>query len=400
MLKQTSAVAFLLTTFAIAVAMSPGCGSDSPSRPSGTAGAGGGTAGVGTAGAGTAGEGTAGAGTAGAGTAGAGTAGAGTAGAGTAGAGTAGAGGGTAGAGTAGAGTAGSGTAGAGTAGAAPPVVTASTAILEIDDVIVSLKADVDGGVDGAVADGSVDGSADEGVDGVVVADSGVDGSADGGADAPAGPLAVGVSYKFNTSAIGVDGWHYTQYGSNPQALAGESTALAPLAWIGTDDADGLSTSGALKGTVPFQYQGDQIDFQAFSQAGAKYIWSGYKLSAKVKLVSGGNKAYGCPLSASAYISQVGYATANSAPVNLVTGQWVTVTWDLDTAITSSPSADDSQVTQMGLQINTGPTCVGTTPPDAGTDAPVDAPADGGTSADAPVDEPASDGGFDTATGN
>jgi hypothetical protein len=383
MLKQTSAVALLLTTFSIAVAMSPGCGSDGPSRPSGTAGAGGGTAGSGTAGAGTAGSGTAGEGTAGAGTAGAGTAGAGTAGAGTAGVD----------GGSAGAGTAGAGTAGAGTAGAAPPVVTAATAVLEIDDVIVSLKAGADGGVDGAVADGGVDGSADG-----VVADGGVDGSADGGSDGPAATPAVGVSYTFNTSTIGVDGWHYTPYGSTPtndpngaENLANESTALSPLAWIGTDDADGLSTSGSIKGTVPFQFQGDQIDFQAFSQATAKYNWSGYKLTAKVKLVSGGNKAYGCPLSASAYISQVGYATANSTPVNLVTGQWVTVTFDLDTAITSSPSADDSQVTQMGLQINTGPTCVGTTPPDAGTDT---APTDGGT--DVPVDAPASD----VASGN
>ncbi|HSZ82361.1 MAG TPA: hypothetical protein VLA14_08770 [Polyangia bacterium] len=81
--------------------------------------------------------------------------------------------------------------------------------------------------------------------------------------------------------------------------------------------------------------------------------------------------------------------------MNLVTGQWVTVTWDLATALTSNPSADPSQVTQMGLQINTGPACVGTTPPDAS----VDGPADGGASETGGGEDGAADGGVD-GTGN
>jgi hypothetical protein len=369
MLKQTSTVALLLTTLAIAAAMSPGCGGSS-ARPTGTAGTGGGTAGEGTAGAGTAGAGTAGAGTAGEGTAGAGTAGAGAAGAGVDG-------------GSAGVGTAGAGTAGAGTAGAAPPVVTATTAVIEIDDVIVSLKSSgADAGVDadaadGEVADGSVDGSSDG-----AVSEGGVD-AGDAASDVPTGPLAVGVSYTFDTSALGLDGWHYTGYGSTPTTDPNGAENLATtstLVWSGTDDADGKSTSGVIKGTVQFKYLGDQIDFQAFSQATGKYDWTGFVITAKVKLVSGGNLAYGCPLSASIYVSDSnGYTTRNSATVNSVTGGWVTVTYDLADATTAGIQI--SSITQMGLQINTGTDpCVGTTPPDASADGPADGPADGGAS--------------------
>jgi hypothetical protein len=383
MLKQTSAVALLLTTFGIAVAISPGCGSDSPSRP-GTAGAGGGTAGAGTAGAGTAGEGTAGAGTAG--TIG-----------GTAGAGTAGAAGGTAGAGTAGAGTAGAGTAGA--AGAPPPVITAGPAVIEIDDVIVSQKSTgADGGVDGA-SDGGVDGAiaSDGGVDGAVTSDGGVDGSADGGAsDGPIGAPATGVSYTFDTTA---QGWKYSPYGSTPNNAPTDPTNLAitsTLAWSATDDADGHSTSGVLKGNVQFKYQGDRIDFQAFTNPMAQYNWTGFVVTAKVKLVSGGNLAYGCPLEAYIYVSDAdgSYNTKTSVPVNLVTGGWVTVTFDLADA--AAQGLDIAKANQLGLQMDTGPACVGTTPPDAGTDT---APTDGGTT-DAPVDAPASDVAADTAAGN
>jgi hypothetical protein len=380
MLKQTSTVALLLTTFSIAVAMSPGCGGSTTRKPAdGGAGAGGGTAGAGTAGEGTA----------GAGTAGAGTAGAGTAGAGTAGAGTAGVDGGTAGAGTAGA-------AGAGTAGAAPPVVTAGPAVIELDDVIVSLKAAPDGGVDagtdGAVSDGGVDGSSD----GAVSSDGGVDGG-DAASDGPVGPPNVGVSYTFDTTALG---WKFSPYGSssltNSPTDATNLALTSTLAWSATDDADGHSTSGVLKGNIQYKYLGDRIDFQAFTQATAKYDWTGYTVSAKVKLVSGGNLAFGCPLQADIYISDsANYNTKVSAKVNLVTGGWVTVTWDTADALTAG--VDITKVTQLGLQIDTGPACVGTTPPDAGIDAPADmapsdAPADTVTGADA-----AADGGVDSA---
>ncbi len=364
MLKQTSAVALLLTTFSIAVAMSPGCGGSSP-RATGTAGAGGGTAGAGTAGEGTAGEGTAGSGTAGAGTAGAGTAGLG----GTAGAGTAGAG--TAGAGTAGAGTAGAGTAGAGTAGAAPPVVTAGPAVIEIDDVIVSLKSSgADGGVDaadGAVADGSVDGSSD----GAVSSDGG-----DAATDAPVGPPSIGVSYTFDTTALG---WKFSPYGSVSLGSSATDTnnpaLISTLAWSGTDDADGHSNSGVLKGTVQYKYLGDRIDFQAFTNPMAQYNWTGFVATAKVKLVSGGNLAYGCPLEAVIYVSDAdgSYNTKVSADVNLVQGSWVTITFDLADA--AAQGLDIAKANQLGLQIDTGPACVGTTPPDAGTDVG----SDGGT---------------------
>jgi hypothetical protein len=378
MLRQTSTVAFLLTTFSIAVAMSPGCGGSTARKPAPDGGAGSGTAGAGTAGEGTAGAGTAGEGTAGAGTAGAGTAGAGTAGA--------------------DAGSAGAGTAGAGTAGAAPPVVTATTTVIELDDVIVSLKASPDGGVDGSTSgDGGTDGVvADGGTDGVVgdggvdaiSGDGGVDGSADDGSDAATVAPNVGVSYTFDTTALG---WKFSPYGSmslgSLSTDANNPALISTLAWSGTDDADGHSNSGVLKGTVQYKYQGDRIDFQAFTNPTALYNWTGYVVSAKVKLVSGGNLAYGCPIEADIYISDSNaYNTKLSALVNLVQGSWVTVTFDAADAL--ALGVDITKVNQMGLQIDTGPACVGTTPPDAGTDTPT---TDGGTSTDAPVDVATSD---------
>jgi hypothetical protein len=282
--------------------------------------------------------------------------------------------------------TAGAGGAAGATAGAGgtpppppPPVVTSSTAVIEVDNVIAALK----GG------SGSSDGGVDAGDGGGV--DAGSDGGVDGGAaDAP---VSQAVAYTFDTSALGLQGWHYTGYGSTPTDKATDPTNLANrsmLAWQATDDADGRSTSGVLKGTVPFQYENDQIDFQAFTQATGKYNWTGYVLTAKVKLVSGGNLKNGCPIQAFLYASQVGYGTSTSAKVDLVLGQWVTVTYDMADAL--SAGTDITMTTQMGLQMNTGPACVGTTPPDAGVDSPVDAPAST-DAADAPASTDAGDGG-------
>jgi hypothetical protein len=332
---------------------------------------------------------------------------AGAAGGGTAGSagGTAGAAGGTAGAagGTAGAagGTAGAagGTAGAagdnGAAGtAAPPVISSSTAILEIDDVIVALTSSgsTDGGVDGA-ADGGNDGGVDGGAD--ASADGGVDGAVDAGSS---GPAATGVAYTFDT---GVGSWHFTSYGSTPPGppSATNYASTSTLSWAGTDDADGKSTSGSLKGSVPFQHDGDQIDFQAFSLQAGMFNWSGgYTVTAKVKQVSGGNLRQNCPLTAVLYVSEAtDYNTTLGPPVNLVPGQWVTVTYDLSTT-----QINISAVSQLGIQINTGnaSACTGPLIGDGGTDAATD-----GSTTDVPVDsatttDAAADGGTADAAGD
>jgi hypothetical protein len=164
----------------------------------------------------------------------------------------------------------------------------------------------------------------------------------------------TGVSYTFDTDT---QMWKFTQYGSNPQNLAFSST----LAWDAADDADGKATSGSLKGTVPFLHAGDRIDFQAFSVGTGKYDWTGFQITAKVKLVSGGNIAAGCPLSAWLYVSDSnGYTTTLSPAVNLQTGSWVNLTYDLSTA-----GVQISSISQTGVQITTGACPVNV--PDAGT---------------------------------
>jgi hypothetical protein len=264
------------------------------------------------------------------------------------------------------------GTAGDGTAGTTPPPpppITSGTTVIELDDVFVSMPStgNADGGVDAADDGGAAD-------------------AGDGGVDA--GPSQA-VSYTFDTTT---QNWKFTPYGStNPMApndpnnLARTST----LVWSAADDADGKSTSGVLKGTVGFQHDGDQIDFQAFSIGAGMYDWTGMSLTAKVKVASGGNLRQNCPLTAVFYISDSNnYNTRISSPINLVVGQWVTVTWTAADATTAGVNV--ASVSQMGLQINTGAASACTGPfVDAGTDAPADAPADhpadGGT-ADAPSD--------------
>jgi hypothetical protein len=260
----------------------------------------------------------------------------GTAGSGTAGSGTAGAG--TAGAGTAGDGTAGAGTAGAGTAGADAAAGATGTAGANPDaapDVVIEAPPPF-------MPDGSQN-----------------------------------LSYLFDTTSMM---WNYSRFGSTPGAddpanLAKTST----LAWDGTNDVDNKTTSGSLKGTVAFKSEGDRIDFQAFSMVPAKYDWRGYVVTAKVKLVSGGNLKNGCPITADIYVSFVqganNYQTTTSTPVALVKGSWVTLTYDLDNA-----GSDFSMTTQMGLQMTTGGAC-DAIPVDGGTDATGDAVADAGVDA-------------------
>jgi hypothetical protein len=286
-------------------------------------------------------------------------------------AGTGGAGGAAGAAGTGGAGgTTGNGGTGGG-AGATPPPITSGTTVLEIDDVTVQLKpTSTDGGADG----GSDAAAADAGT---------ADGGSDGGADAGTSPAQ---NYTFKTTT---EGWKLAPYGSSPTFMpSGDNYATTGMLVWGSDDADGVSTSGSLKGTIPFQHDMDQIDFQAFSNGAGMYDWTGYIIHAKVKLASGGNLKYGCPLSAVLYVSDNNnYTTRLSGPVNLVAGQWVTVTYDMADA-----TLNVAGISQMGLQINTGPFCQGTTPPDAGpdtgtgTDAAADVPVDTGTTTDAPVD--------------
>jgi hypothetical protein len=256
-------------------------------------------------------------------------------------------------------------------------------------------------GTTGTAGDTSVAGSggggASGGTGGVAVggADGGVAGS-DGAAPDVAEEVAPpaqpdptqAVSWKFNTLADQT--WHLTKYGSTPDANAANNLALiSTIAWDGTNDADNMTTSGSLKGTVPFTAAGDRIDFQAFSVAAGMYNWLGFTISAKVKLVSGGNIAAGCPLHAWLYLSQApDYNTALAGPTDLVTGQWVTLTYD-----TANFGYDIAHVSQMGIQITTGTDCTPTA-----ADGGVDAAADGGTDAlvaDGGTDASHADGGID-----
>jgi hypothetical protein len=210
---------------------------------------------------------------------------------------------------------------------------------------------------------------------------AGSDGGVDAPIDVPALPTTA--SWLFDTT---VEGWHFTKYGSTPDANAANNLAnISTLAWDGTNDADNKTTSGSLKGTVPFTAFGDRIDFQAFTFATGMYNWSASKISAKVKLVSGGNINAGCPLTAWLYVSQApDYNTTYPAAVNLSKGDWVTLTYDVSTA-----ALNTAAISQMGIQITTGASCSAAAP-DAGSDAAADAgPSDGG------VADAGTDGGAD-----
>jgi hypothetical protein len=253
----------------------------------------------------------------------------------------------------------------------------------------------------GGTGGGGTGGIATGGTGGVDAAAGGTDGGV-AGSDAAAtddAPVEVAppaqpdptqaVSWKFNTLADQT--WHLTKYGSTPDANAANNLALiSTIAWDGTNDADSLTTSGSLKGTVPFTAVGDRVDFQAFSVGAGMYNWLGYTISAKVKVVSGGNIKAGCPLHAWLYLSQApDYNTALAGPTDLVTGQWVTLTYD-----TANFNYDIAHISQMGIQITTGDACAGTAP-----DGGVDAAADGGTDAvvvaDGGTDATATDGAID-----
>jgi hypothetical protein len=261
-------------------------------------------------------------------------------------------------------------------------------------------------GMTGTAGDTGVAGSGGGGASGGtggVAAVGGTDGGAAGSdaatSDAPeeVAPPAQpdptqAVSWKFDTAAQQT--WHFTKYGSTPDANAANNLALiSTIAWDGTNDADNMTTSGSLKGTVPFTAAGDRIDFQAFSVAAGMYNWLGYTVSAKVKLVSGGNIAAGCPLSAWLYLSgpSPDYMTPLVGPTDLSTGNWVTLTYD-----TTNAGIDLAHISQLGIQITTGSAC---TPP--APDGGVDAAADGGTDAvvaDGGTDASASDGGTDAGS--
>ncbi|HVZ71568.1 MAG TPA: hypothetical protein VHJ20_04260 [Polyangia bacterium] len=250
-----------------------------------------------------------------------------------------------------------------------PPPVPAPTAVILIDNVIVAPTVVPDAGTpDGGVADAGDD-------------------AGDGG------PVSQNLSYTFDTADGGVAGWHYTGYGSTPTNDPNGAENLAHtsmLVWDGTNDVNGSSSSGSLKGTVLYNVVGDQIDFQAFSSPNALYNWTGYTVTAKVKEVSGG-----CPLQGQIYLSQMaGYNTARSSFVDLVPGQWTTLTYNADDAMNVG-GIDVTTVNQMGIAIVTGAACP---TPDGGTDASTDAPTDtpvGDGGVDAPVDAPATDGGVD-----
>jgi hypothetical protein len=213
---------------------------------------------------------------------------------------------------------------------------------------------------------------------------------------------AAGVRYTFDTNTLA--GWHYTAYGSTPAGTPnppGDTNNLAnrsaPLAWDGANDADNrIDASGSLRGSTPFTSAGERIDIQAFSTGNAtvgQRDWTGYIINAQVKLVSGGNFRADCPLQAHLYVSSApSYTTTGSPVVSLITGQWVTLTYDMANA-----GLDTTLINQMGIQIETGGDC----PFDAGAPADAatsDVSADAGTpdvsvTADASDESTVTDGG-------
>jgi hypothetical protein len=189
-------------------------------------------------------------------------------------------------------------------------------------------------------------------------------GGGTGGEPMDAGPIgpdgSQGVSYTFDVSGE-LLGWHYAPYGStstspsptnpptDPNNLANQSS---PLVWDSDDANNRIDASGSLKATVPFRANGDRIDLQAFSTGNNVRDWTGYIITAKVKLVSGGNLSPACPLRAWLYIStSPSYATQLSPVVDLSVGNWVTVIYDL-----ALSTLDLTQINQTGVQITTG-TC-------------------------------------------
>jgi hypothetical protein len=226
----------------------------------------------------------------------------------------------------------------------------------------------MDGGIDAAAGTGSIndaDGSADVATDTAAPIDTAMPDLR------PDGTMAKSWKFDMNT-----EGWVFTPYGSTPNGMPNAANNLAKLSTLGFDmgnDAANSATSGSLKGVVPFTTSGERIDFQAFSQATAKYDWNGYTASAKVKLVSGGNIAPGCPLHAWLYVSQApDYMTPTGPPVALQTGAWVTLTFDLSTA-----PLNRAAINQLGIQVETGAACGGGGLGDGGADA-----ADGSVDAD------------------
>src|SRR5262249_39584735 len=122
------------------------------------------------------------------------------------------------------------------------------------------------------------------------------------------GAGATGVSYTFDSD---MEGRHYTPYGSTPNIGFGDQgtsprrklsdPSVSQLEFDSTNDADGRTdASGALKLTVGFYAANDQIDVQAFSanpnDATQWKVWRGFRATARVKFVSGGNLNPACPL--------------------------------------------------------------------------------------------------------
>ena len=231
----------------------------------------------------------------------------------------------------------------------------ATTAVILIDNVFVVQKSLGDAAPGTDAAEGGGDGGTTDGdiSDALVASDS-------------AG--ATGVSYAFDSD---LEGWHYTPYGSTPNIgfldpgtsprLKLSDPSVSQLEFDSTNDADGrVDASGALKLTVGFFAANDQIDVQAFTanpnDATQWKVWRGFRATARVKFVSGGNLNPACPLRMTMYISTgIAYATVLSPPVNLTAGSdWATLTFDFDTIAPGETGVDVTQVNQLGIQANTG----------------------------------------------
>jgi hypothetical protein len=230
-----------------------------------------------------------------------------------------------------------------------------------------------------------------------------MDGGLDDGQGGSAGSVpdgSEGVKYTFD--APGIYGWHYTPWGSTPVSgnPPGDPSNIAnrssPLVWD-SSDADGkIDASGSLKASVPFSTDSERVDIQAFSTGTTVRDWTGYIITAQVKLVSGGNVNPNCPMQAWLYVSSSPqYDTRLSATVDLVTGSWVTLTFDMADATIAT-----YLINQMGVQVTTGAPCVPKERPfdtEGGTDADPDAnpdvsvPSDSG--ADAGATEAATEAG-------
>jgi hypothetical protein len=210
-----------------------------------------------------------------------------------------------------------------------------------------------------------------------------------------------GVKYTFD--AQGIYGWHYTPWGSTPASgnPPGDPSNIAnrssPLVWTSIDDADGkIDASGSLKASVPFSTDSERIDIQAFSTGNTVKDWTGYIITAQVKLVSGGNVNPNCPMQAWLYVSSSPqYDTRLSATVDLVKGSWVTLTFDMADATIAT-----YLINQMGVQVTTGAPCVPKARPfdsEGGTDADTDADNDANPDVSATSDSAADAGATEAA---